>query len=307
MKKIFSWAILTVILLLCGCTSQNKPTDTSGYKITDSFGNSSYLPKNARVVSCYGSFAQCWALSGGELAGVTDDAIGERNLKLSDDTKIIGTVKEINTENLINLNPDYVILSSDIATHEKLSKSLTDMGIQNGRFNIDSFEDYDSMMKQFCGYNNRDDLYEKYVTDVKKDIEKTISQIPQNGQKTYLLMRAYSTGIKVKRQNIADDIIARFATNIAEKNPSLLEDISVEEVIKENPDYIFVLTMGSEESAKEYLENNIENNPAWAGLDAVKSGNYIILPKDLFHYKPNNRWNESYEYIAKIIYPQIYR
>ena len=120
------------------------------------------------MVSCYGSFAECWLLSGGSLAGVTDDALKERGLTLGEDTKIIGTVKEINIENLINLEPDYVILSSDIATHNQVSNKLNEMGIQNGRFNIDSFDDYDSMMKQFCAYNNRNDLYEENVISIQK-------------------------------------------------------------------------------------------------------------------------------------------
>ena len=34
-------------------------------------------------------------------------------------------------------------------------------------------------------------------------------------------------------------------------------------------------------------------------------GRYVILPGELFHYKPNKRWGESYEYLADILYPEI--
>ena len=87
----------------------------------------------------------------------------------------------------------------------------------------------------------------------------------------------------------------------------MLEDVSMEEIITQNPDYIFVLTMGNEDNALNFLKNNIENNKAWKNLKAVQNSNYIVLPKELFHYKPNNRWDKSYEYIAKIIYPELYR
>ena len=60
------------------------------------------------------------------------------------------------------------------------------------------------------------------------------------------------------------------------------------------------------ELVKEYLKENFENNPAFSSLKAVKNSNYILLPKDLFHYKPNNRWDESYEYLAKILYPEVF-
>jgi len=38
----------------------------------------------------------------------------------------------------------------------------------------------------------------------------------------------------------------------------------------------------------------------------VKEGRYIVLPKDLFHYKPNNRWGESYQYLGEILYPTLF-
>ena len=64
--------------------------------------------------------------------------------------------------------------------------------------------------------------------------------------------------------------------------------------------------MGSdEEAALGYLEEHFESNPAWAGLSAVQNGRYEVLPKELFHYKPNARWGESYAYLAKILYPDL--
>ena len=42
------------------------------------------------------------------------------------------------------------------------------------------------------------------------------------------------------------------------------------------------------------------------GLTAVKQDRLILLPKELFHYKPNARWGESYAYLAKILYPQCF-
>jgi iron complex transport system substrate-binding protein len=85
-----------------------------------------------------------------------------------------------------------------------------------------------------------------------------------------------------------------------------LEDLSIEEIIQEDPDFIFVTTMGDEQKAIEALKNGIETNPAWKSLSAVENDRYIILPKELFHYKPNAKWGESYRYLAEIIYPEIF-
>ena len=80
----------------------------------------------------------------------------------------------------------------------------------------------------------------------------------------------------------------------------------MEQIIKEDPRYIFVLTMGDEQAAVDYMGQNVESDPAWSSLTAVKEGRYLFLPQELFHYKPNERWDESYEYLAKIIYPELF-
>ena len=38
------------------------------------------------------------------------------------------------------------------------------------------------------------------------------------------------------------------------------------------------------------------------GVDAVKNGRFYILPKALYHYKPNAKWGEAYENLAEILY-----
>ena len=80
----------------------------------------------------------------------------------------------------------------------------------------------------------------------------------------------------------------------------------MEQVILTDPDFIFILTMGDEQAAAEYMRTNLENDPAWQGLSAVRDGRCYILPQELFHYKPNQRWDESYEYLAKIVFPEIF-
>lgn len=306
MKKLIY--LIVIYLILSGCALQKNETSISDLSLTDSLGNTVSLPQNARIASAYGSFSECWLLAGGTLVGVTDDAVNERNLPLNEETQIIGTVKDINIETLVALKPDYVIMSEDITAQKALSENLDALGIAHGYYKVDRFDDYDNMMKQFCVFNNRMDLYEQNVTQVKHNIDEILKNVPHKSDKTYLLMRAYSTGIKVKNDNLADEIIKSFnISSLADLSPSLLDTLSLEEIMIKDPDYIFVLTMGDETAAKKYLADNLGNNPAWGELSAVKNGNLIVLPKELFHYKPNNRWDDSYEYISKIIYPEIFK
>lgn len=77
----------------------------------------------------------------------------------------------------------------------------------------------------------------------------------------------------------------------------------MEKIIAEDPDFIFVTTMGaSHQKALDALEESLTGSPAWAGLTAVQNGRFVVLDRDLFHYKPNVRWGESYETLANILY-----
>ncbi len=307
MKKLISLLlVLCLMMIFVGC-DMPKDSDTEGKtKITDVFGNEACLDTSSKVVCGYASFAECWLLSGGTLVGVTEDAVSEHGLDVGN-VEIIGSVKHIDLEKVVSLAPDYVILSADLTAHLSLKESFDSMGIKYGYFRVDVFEDYKALMTQFCAVSGRDDLFYENVTVVENEIAEIKAKIPET-DKSVLLMRAYSTGMKAKTDdNLAGVILREFGlSNIADGNGSMPPDLSVEHIVKSDPDYIFAITMGNEEGALQYLQSNAENNPAWRELSAVKNGNYHLLPKDLFHYKPNNRWSESYEYLARLIFPEIF-
>jgi iron complex transport system substrate-binding protein len=299
--------------ILTGCKAQTKEDDAANtyyYSFIDSLNNTVNLKdKPQRVVSLVGSYAETWILAGGNLIGVTDDVISERNMDLPSTTNIVGTIKEPNVEEIIALSPDFVLLSPDIESHVKISETLKTSNIPFAFFKVEHFEDYLTMLKICTDITNNKELYEKNGLAVKKQIEDILAKIDQKNNPEILFIRAFSSGAKAKNDdNMACRILSDLGSvNIASKHKSLLEDLSMEEIIEEDPDYIFVVTMGDSEEALKALKDGIQKNPAWSDLTAVKNDRYIVLPKELFHYKPNSRWGESYEYIAKILYPDEFK
>lgn len=307
-KAIIALALFSLLLSACAAPADKAEEASGGVAVTDAFGTVAYVRADSRVVCCYASFAQCWQLSGGTLAGATLDAVEERGLELPPEAGIVGTVKSIDLERLASLEPDYVILSADLSAHMELKPILEQMGIPCGYFRVDSFKDYKAMMAQFCAVNGGDELYEKHVSEVEAGIEAVLDRTEGKQGGSYLLLRAYSTGMRVKGADIlAGQILEAIGMeNVADAYPSALEELSMEQIILADPDYIFVVTMGDEAGAGAYLRDYVESDPAWGGLRAVRAGNYHVLPQDLFHHKPNERWDESYEYLAKIIYPELF-
>lgn len=314
---------LLAVLLLAGCTAAPSagssfaagssqagpalPGQAQPVAFTDALGYEVALTSWDRVVSLYGSFAETWTSAGGQLVGSTSDAIEERQLDLGDDVAIIGSVKQPSFEDVLALEPDFVILSADTAEHVALHDALTAAGIPHAYYRVDSFDDYLAMLRQFCTLTGREDLYEQNGLAVQRQIQDILAAVQGQPAPTVLLVRAYSTGAKAKgADNLAGVILQQLgADNLVARHESLLEDLSMEEVIAADPDYIFVVTMGDETRALAYMADNFEANPAWAGLSAVRNGRYIVLPKELFHYKPNARWGESYALLAGYLYPSL--
>ena len=78
-------------------------------------------------------------------------------------------------------------------------------------------------------------------------------------------------------------------------------DCGIEKIFELDPDYIFVVTQGDEEKARQLYQNAYLDQPAWNGLQAVRNDRVYLLPKELFQFKPNARWDEAYAYIDRIL------
>jgi len=297
--------LLTFIVILAGCSKSEATTGThQGYCFTDDLGNKVVISNPSRVISLFGSYTQVWQLSGGEVIAATYDAVNERALNLGD-AEIIGTVKEPNIEKIISLNPDFILLSADIASHIKAADTLKKAEIAFAFFKVEQFDDYLKMLNILTDITGRKDLYKKNGTELKNKIDAIIKKADKTGTRpSVLYLRAYSTGVKSKGE---DDMVGTMlkdlgAENIASKYPSMLENLNTEQIILANPDFIFITTMGQDEKAIEEVKKSVLNNKALKDINAIKNDNVYILDKEHFHYKPNNKWAESYEILYKVLY-----
>lgn len=297
--------ILSFTLMLCSCAVSDTNNNNKSYVFTDALGNKVTVSNPARVISLFGSFTETWVLAGGNVIATTDDAINERKMNLGSDVEIIGTVKAPDLEKIISLNPDFVILSADIASQVQAAETLKKAGITCAFFKVEHFSDYLNMLSILTDITGRKDLYKKNGLDVKEKIDSIISKTEKMANSPNVLyLRAYSTGIKSKGD---DDMVGAMlkdlkAQNIASIFPSILENLNIEQIIIANPDYIFISTMGPESEAIDEAKKSILTNQALQGINAIKNNHIYILDKDHFHYKPNARWAESYEILYKDLY-----
>ncbi len=304
MKKRLSFVILFAVMLFSSCTADNTEKETL-YTFTDSLNRTVEVKSFDKTAVASGSLAEIWQLAGGELYGVTSNALEGHSLDLSDDVNIYGDVKNPSVENMISGSVDFVILSGSIANQVKLADTFDSSGMTAAYFDVENFEDYLSALKICTDITDRSDLYAQYGEAVRERVDAAIKRSQGRNAPKILLLRAYSTGIKAKgSDNMTGQMLSDLGcTNIADSESSLLEELSLEAIVRADPDFVFITTMGDdEEAAAAQYEEILGSNQAWQEITAVKNGKVYFLPKNMFHYKPNDRWGEAYEYLEEILY-----
>jgi len=284
------------------------------YTFTDDLGYEVTVQSADKVVACMGSFARIWELAGGELAGVSDDALADYGVS-SPNVATVGDFSAPDLERIIALEPDLVLMTGAAATgragsasQTDLRQALVDSDIPVAYFSVTVFDDYLRMLRTCCDITGREDLYQQNGADVAErigQIKADAAAKAAEGAPTVLMMTTYSGGTRVQGASTQNGAMLADlgAQNLADANPSLLADFSLEAVIEANPDFIFVVPMGNDDAAAlENLEQATAANPAWATLDAVANGNYIILDKGMYLYKPNEKWADAYQQLYDYLY-----
>jgi len=294
---------LIVSLLLAGCAGQgDSPNSDTAVTFTDDLGREVTVENPRRVAALLGSFADVWILAGGTLCAAAEDAWEDFGLELPDAVNI-GGAHSPSLEQLLSADPDFVLASSATASNLDFKDTLEAAGIAVAYFDVKHFDDYLRMLDICTDITGRKDLYEQNGLQIQTQIEAIKAQyaadnVPEE-QRKVLLIRAAASVIKAKGSTgtILGEMLADMGCiNIADSDRKLLENLSVEAVIQQQPYHIFVVTMGSNsEAAKASLETMLMENPAWSTLDAILSNRIHYMDKTMFNLKPNAKWAKSYQ------------
>ena len=314
MRKFFSFIAVIVCLtmmlsILTACSYGESTQNENIVMFTDALGREVTVSKEPqRVATLIGSFADVWMLAGGSVCATAEDAWEDFGLELPNVVNI-GGAHSPNLELIFSANPDFVIASASTSSNVEMLETLETAGITVAYFDVDNFEDYLAMLNICTDITGRKDLYERNGLELQSQIETIKLEMSEQPlteeQKTVLLLRAHSGSVKAKGSEgtILGEMLADLGCiNIADSDTSLLEALSVESIIRQEPYRIFVVTMGNDtQKAMDNFYQMMEENPAWGTLAAVTEGRVHIMDRKLFNIKPNADWAESYEKLSEII------
>ena len=311
MKKIFLMLILVLMLVAEGCGKDTANVDTAVENfctITDDAGREVVLAKKPeRIVVTSASFLEPLYKVGGRVVG--RPASKNKSVELAKDAAEIGTVYQIDTEKLLACAPDLVIINKGM--NEKLSTILDENKIPYIVVDMKSYDDVTKNILTFAEISGQPEIALDIIERMDEKITNVIKRIPPE-RKRVAVLHSTAQGLSVQLDgSIAGNVLQILGwENVAAGMEAMsgktdTAPYSLETLVEQNPEIIFVTSMGDIDEIKANMEKTISENAAWQTIPAIQNNQLYYLPQDLFLLSPGVHYPDAVEYVAKLIYPEI--
>ena len=294
--KLRKLASLFVIgaLLMTGCQS------TSGSEKADETAN---VVEEKTVVAATVSGSQVLDRLDAEVVGIptTKLEMPEKFKGLPE----VGQSMSPDLEIVESLDPDVFIM--DNMFRESVEESLDDYDFNTFFLKTSSYTEYLESIKELGKVINKEEEATALINEF-KDIEKEIAN--KKGDKAPSVAIIFGGGenfmLATESSYLGDLAKAVGATNIASTLEGEVENgyiqLSLEHILKENPDYILRFAHGILEDTKKSFDEAFDKNPAYQELDAVKNNKVVDLDPAVFNVSANLKVKDAIKTLGEVLY-----
>ena len=312
-KKLFlALASLAVAALtLSGCGSETHEAarqveQSQAFAVLhDDLGREIVLQKKPeRIAVTSASFLEPLHEVGGDVVARPDSKT--KMPKYAKDKASLGKVYQIDVEKVLAVNPDLVIVNKGM--NEKLVDTLEASGIQTLVVEMKSYADVKREVRTFAQITGEKEKGEELLQGMDEKILAVQQKIPAEKRRVAVI-HSTNQGLTVQLDgSIGGSVVKMLGwENVAsqmaplENNPDAAP-YSLETLVEQNPEIIFVTSMGKLEEIKASMEQTMAESPAWQSVAAVKNKQVYYLPQDLFLLSPGIHYPEAVELMAGMIY-----
>ncbi|MFC2638122.1 MAG: ABC transporter substrate-binding protein [Mitsuokella sp.] len=300
---------LLVAAFGCGTAEKKAPAagEAAFAHFEDAAGRDITLDKKPeRIVVTSASFLEPLHEVGGDVVGRPDS-----KTKMPDwakDKTSVGKVYQIDAEKVLACNPDLVILNKGM--NEKLAATLEDNGVKTVVLDMKSYDDVKQEVKILAQITGEKEKGDALLASMEHAIEAVRQRVPQE-KKRIAIIHSTNQGLTIQLDGSIAGCAAKLLgwENVAaglaplEKNPDSAP-YSLETLVEQNPDVLFITSMGDLKEIKAGMDKTMEENPAWQTIHAVKNGHVYYLPQDLFLLSPGIHYPDAVRTMASCIYPE---
>ena len=315
-----TWRILATIICVfvlaaavgCGggAPAEKKPENAAAFAtIKDDLGREVSLAKKPeRIVVTSASFLEPLHAVGGDVVGRPDSKSVPNWAK---DKTSIGRVYNVDLEKLLSCAPDLVIANKGM--NEKLLQPLEINKIPCLVVDMKNYEEVKNEVQVFSQVTGEKEKGDALIQSMDDKIKAIADRIPKEKRRVAIL-HSTAQGLSVQLDTSIAGSTAKMLgfINVAsgmtamEGNPDAAP-YSIETLVEQNPEIIFVTSMGKLDEVKRGMEETIASNPAWQTIPAVKNGKMYYLSQDHFLLSPGIHYPDAVEEMAKLIYPDLFK
>lgn len=312
MKRISIWCLAIIaLLLLSGCGSDNKKVEIDTQKVflqtTDDAGRTVVIKeKPERIICLSPSFFSSIDALEGKLVGRASSNVGHIPDSVAAVPEV-GFSYNVDTERIIALKPDCIIALE--GQQNDLVKLFEGNNIPVLLLKVKTYDEVKNNLKLLGDIFGNKDKSDQIIQKLDADVLKIVDKIPHDNKKVVIL-HASAKNVTVELDgSIAGSVsnMLRFTNIAANSSPDRKMEkmpYSLEDLVKYNPDIIFITSMGTSESVEARLQKDVKSNPAWNSLEAVRNDKVYVLPEKLFLVNPGIKYPEAVAYMAKTVYPE---
>ena len=312
--RIFA-AIFCVFVLAAsvGCgggASTEKKTEGAAFAtIKDDLGREVTLTKKPeRIVVTSSSFLEPLHAVGGDVVGRPDSKTLPDWAK---DKTSIGRVYNVDLEKLLACAPDLVIANKGM--NEKLLESLEINKIPSIVVDMKNYEEVKNEVRIFSQVTGEKEKGEALIKGMDEKIKAIVDRLPKEKRRVAIL-HSTAQGLSVQLETSIAGSTAKMLgfENVAsgmkalENNPDSAP-YSIETLVEQNPEILFVTSMGKIDEVKRGMDNTIALNPAWQTIPAIKNGKMYYLSQERFLLSPGIDFPAAVEEMAKQVYPELFQ
>ena len=306
MKNFFAIFALIAAVILSGCGGADSADGENFAVIEDDIGRSVEIKsKPERIAVTSASFLEPLHKLGANIVGRPDS---KNNMPdWAKDIPSLGAVYQIDVERLIACQPDLVIVNKGM--NEKLIDVLTENNIPALVVEMKTFNNVTHALEIFGTVTGKEDLAKQLASQMYIDIQDIMAYLPPTIRRVAIL-HSTAQGLSVQLEgSIAGCIVELLGwENVAagmtplENNPDAAP-YSFETLAEQNPEIIFITSMGDLDEIKKNMDATIADNPAWQTIDAVKNNRVYYLPQNLFLLSPGLDYPKAVRAVVRLIYP----
>lgn len=221
----------------------------------------------------------------------------------------LGQTAHIDMEKLVGLAPDLVI--GEKSQNQKLESLLQSNKLPYILINYDGINDNVPLMKFLGTVYGTEDKANAAIDTYEKGVKAAQDEAAKYTPAHIAILRATGKDVTAETpQSITASMAAALKMdNVITNHKELkLSDktvpYSLEQLSADNPDIIFIVTMGKADEINKKLDQEMRENPAWSSLKAVENNKVYFLPYDLFLLNPGVRTPEAMQKLVDLAYKQ---